>query len=57
MIYDVFDVKITLEVSENGQTRCEKNQVLYENKYCYVAIKLHRIGTCKTKIWESYNCV
>ena len=39
-IYDVFDVKITLEVIENGRTRCEKNQVSYEKKHCYVAINL-----------------
>ena len=50
MIYDVFDVKVTLEVSENGRTRCDKNKVSYENKHCYVAIKLHRIGTFKTNI-------
>ena len=30
MIYHVFHVKISLEVRENGRTRCEKNQVSYE---------------------------
>ena len=54
-IYDVFDVKITLEVIENGRTRCEKNQVSYEKKHCYVAINLHRIaGTCKQKCERDY---
>ena len=38
MVYDVFHVKITLEVRENGQTRYEKYLVLSENKHCYVDI-------------------
>ena len=43
MIYDIFHVKITLEVRG-------KKQVSYENEHCYVDIKLHTTGTYKTKI-------
>ena len=57
MIYDVFDVKLTLEESENGRTRCEKNQVSNENKHSYVAIKLHRMGTCKKNNYKSHYYV
>ena len=43
MIYDVFYVKITLEVKTGGYDA--KRTKVHMN----VAIKLHRTGTCKTK--------
>ena len=52
MIYDAFGVKITLEVCENWRTCCEKKMF-----HMNVAIKLHRICTCKTKICDNYYYV
>ena len=48
-IYDAFDVKITLEVCENDAKRAKFHM--------NVAIKLHRICTCKTKLCENYYYV
>ena len=52
MIYDAFDVKITLEVCESSGLDAKRTRF-----HMNVAIKLHRICTCKTKICESYYFV
>ena len=36
IIYDAFDVKITLQMCENWWTRCEKNQVSCEWQLSYI---------------------
>ena len=50
MIYDAFDVKITLERCVRTGGHDAKRTKFHMN----VAIKLHRICTCKTQICGSH---
>ena len=52
MIYGVFDVKITWRCVKIGGNDGKRTRF-----HMNVAIKLHRICTCKTKICESYYYV
>ena len=47
MINDVcvtfFSCEMASEMKKNGWERCEKNQVSYENRHCYVDTNLHEL--------------
>ena len=49
MIYDVFRVKVTLEVRENGQD-AKRAKFLMKTNTVVLTFSLHRIGSYKTKL-------